>query len=63
MVRNWFYTLISVWFPNEASGYIKIKYIDIKEYERWQNIKQQSRIWGSHGCDYEDGCLLGCSTV
>jgi hypothetical protein len=22
-----------------------------------------SRIWGSHGGEYEDGCLLGCSTV
>jgi hypothetical protein len=21
------------------------------------------RIWGSHGGKYEDGCLLGCSTV
>jgi hypothetical protein len=25
------------------------------------NIKLQSRIWGSHGGEYEDGCLLGCS--
>jgi hypothetical protein len=22
-----------------------------------------SRIWGSHGGEYEDGCLLGCSAV
>jgi hypothetical protein len=22
-----------------------------------------SRIWGSHGGEYEDGCLLGCSTT
>jgi hypothetical protein len=22
-----------------------------------------SRIWGSHGGEYEEGCLLGCSTV
>jgi hypothetical protein len=22
-----------------------------------------SRIWGSHGGEYEDGCLLGCSDV
>jgi hypothetical protein len=22
-----------------------------------------SRIWGSHGGEYEDCCLLGCSTV
>jgi hypothetical protein len=22
-----------------------------------------SRIWGSHGGEYEDGCLLGCSTL
>jgi hypothetical protein len=21
------------------------------------------RIWGSHGGEYEDCCLLGCSTV
>jgi hypothetical protein len=21
------------------------------------------RIWGSHGGEYEDGCLLGCSAV
>jgi hypothetical protein len=22
-----------------------------------------SRIWGSHGGEYEDGCVLGCSKV
>jgi hypothetical protein len=22
-----------------------------------------SEIWGSHGAEYEDGCLLGCSAV
>jgi hypothetical protein len=24
---------------------------------------ESSRIWGSHGGEYEDGCLLGCSAV
>jgi hypothetical protein len=29
-----------------------------------RNIKTvRSRIWGSHGGEYEDGCLLGCSAV
>jgi hypothetical protein len=25
--------------------------------------KKLGRIWGSHGGEYEDGCLLGCSAV
>jgi hypothetical protein len=25
--------------------------------------KKLGGIWGSHGGEYEDGCLLGCSTV
>jgi hypothetical protein len=26
-------------------------------------IRDLSRIWGSYGGEYEDGCLLGCSAV
>jgi hypothetical protein len=26
-------------------------------------LRNNSRIWGSHGGEYEDCCLLGCSTV
>jgi hypothetical protein len=28
-----------------------------------KNTFQLSRIWGFHGGEYEDGCLLGCSAV
>jgi hypothetical protein len=28
-----------------------------------ENLRPLSRIWGSHGDEYEDGCLLGCSAV
>jgi hypothetical protein len=28
----------------------------------WTELKT-SRIWGSHGGEYEDCCFLGCSTV
>jgi hypothetical protein len=29
----------------------------------WKKNVKQSRIRGSHGGEYEDGCLLGCSAV
>jgi hypothetical protein len=28
-----------------------------------KKVQYCSRIWGSHGGEYEDGCLLGCSAV
>jgi hypothetical protein len=28
-----------------------------------QKVNKDSRISGSHGGEYEDGCLLGCSVV
>jgi hypothetical protein len=27
------------------------------------NLIQDSTIWGCHGGEYKDGCLLGCSAV
>jgi hypothetical protein len=32
-------------------------------FEQLNNHRSLSRIWGSHGGEYEDGCLLGCSAV
>jgi hypothetical protein len=29
----------------------------------WKQTDISSMTWGSHGSDYEDGCLLGCSAV
>jgi hypothetical protein len=34
-----------------------------RKLQRYQNILLLSRIWGSHGGEYEGGCLLGCSAV
>jgi hypothetical protein len=31
--------------------------------QTWRNTSILGRIWGSHGGEYEDGCLLGCSAV
>jgi hypothetical protein len=28
-----------------------------------KKLKETRMISGSHGCEYEDGCLLGCSAV
>jgi hypothetical protein len=29
----------------------------------YQKSQVECRIWGSHGSEHEDGCLLGCSAV
>jgi uncharacterized membrane protein len=38
--------------------------------EKWQQFCEKTnkvyfheRIWGSHGGEYEDGCLVGCSAA
>jgi hypothetical protein len=31
--------------------------------EAQTELHNSSRIWGSHGGEYEGGCLLGCSAV
>jgi hypothetical protein len=33
------------------------------KYSLFSNTINPCSIWGSHGGEYEDGCLLGCSTV
>jgi hypothetical protein len=38
------------------------------DYEKYNKKIESNRcivswIWGSHGGEYEDGCLLGCSSV
>jgi hypothetical protein len=45
-----------------------IKYIILKDYSQhmayiYKGDRVANRIWGSHGSDYEDACLLGCSAV
>jgi hypothetical protein len=41
--------------------YVNIKYLTFIIHER--KIYFISRIWGSHGSEYEDGCPLGCSAM
>jgi hypothetical protein len=51
--RQSFWVKISVVFFNKKSSYLTRNQIHI----------YVSRIWGFHGGEYEDCCLLGCSTV
>jgi hypothetical protein len=42
---------------------ILLVWLGNKKYRAVFNSSARSRIWGSHGGEYEGGCLLGCSAV
>jgi hypothetical protein len=55
---------------NGASGSIKgreflvqLSILSASQEAPLRQLFNYSRICGSHGSEYEDGCLLGCSTV
>jgi hypothetical protein len=58
---------VVVWVFPERLKYSEVKPL-YKKGEKscksnYRSISLLSRIWGSHGGEYEDGCLLGCSAV
>jgi hypothetical protein len=68
-----YYTQIQCTYYNFIEfGVVSFSYIYIYSYfyvyfdsNFFIGLKENipSKIWGFHGCEYEDGCLLGCSTV